>query len=96
LSKYGRSVYRSTHEQLQRFTEYFAEVFSGESLTLEQQQHMEQLIQQVETLLQPSIEGNAGDTGDSSNVVVLTVLAAVVAAWVVRAALPPYRRLWMQ
>jgi len=67
LSKDGRSVYRITHEQLQRFTEYFAEVFSGESLTLEQQQHMEQLIQQVETLLQPSTEGHTDDTGGSSN-----------------------------
>jgi hypothetical protein len=37
LSKDGRSVYRSTQQQLERFTEYFHEVFSGECVTPEQQ-----------------------------------------------------------
>jgi exonuclease III len=68
LSKDGRSVYRSTREQLTRFTEYFAEVFSGECITPEQQQQMEQLIAQLETLLSvpPAGDGNSADADSSS------------------------------
>jgi hypothetical protein len=79
------AVYRSTQEQLTRCTEYFAEVFSGDFVTPDQQQHMEQLIAQLENLLAPSAAstGSSGDDCSSST-------AAVAAAAVV--ALLPYRR----
>jgi hypothetical protein len=73
LSKDGSSVYRSTQEQLTRFTEYFAEVFSGECVTPEQQQHMEQLIARLETLLLASAAGpsnsaeGSGSSGSGSS-----------------------------
>ncbi len=67
LSKDGRSVYRSTREQLTRFTEYFNEVFSGESITPEQHQQLEQLIAQLEALLIPPAAVGSIAKGNSSS-----------------------------
>jgi hypothetical protein len=72
LSKDGSSVYHSTREQLTRFTEYFAEVFSGECVTPEQHQHTEQLMAQLETLLQasaalPGSNSSSDGSGSSKN-----------------------------
>jgi hypothetical protein len=68
LSKDGRAVYHST-QQLERFTEYFSEVFSSECVTAEQQQQMEQLIAQVETqLVAPAaVDSNSSDAGSNTD-----------------------------
>ena len=47
-SKDGKTTYRSVQEQLKRFQEHFAEVFSCDSISAEQQAEMEQLISNVE------------------------------------------------
>lgn len=63
LSKDGRSTFRSTREQLQRFTTYFAEASSGEwRVTPEQQQQREEVIAQLETVL-VSLAGVASTPG---------------------------------
>jgi hypothetical protein len=48
-------------------SEYFAEVFSGECVTPEQQQHMEQLIAQLQTLLLASAAGSSSSAERSSS-----------------------------
>lgn len=67
LSKDGNTIYRSTQEQLSRFTEYYAELFAGESVTSEQQQQMEQLISQLETLLANPNSGDGSGSDSTSN-----------------------------
>jgi len=54
-------------EQLSRFSEYFAEVFSSEDINAEQQQHMEQLITDMQqTLNTCSSPGSDDGTAEST------------------------------
>ncbi len=71
-SKDGRVTYRSVQEQLRRFSEYFAEVFSSEDINAEQQQHMEQLIADMQKTLcgscaQPDGSNISSSEGGSSS-----------------------------
>jgi hypothetical protein len=53
-------------EQLSRFAEYFAEVFSSEDISTEQLQHMEQLIADMQQALYGSQDQPSGSSGNSS------------------------------
>lgn len=57
LSKDGQSLYRSPEEQLKRFTEYFAEVFSGDCVSPEQQELMEGMIARLEHTMNGCVTG---------------------------------------
>ena len=53
----GKTTYRSVQEQLKRFQEHFAEVFSCDSISAEQQAEMEQLISNVEVAIRSRTYG---------------------------------------
>ena len=66
-SKDGRVTYRSVREQLRRFSEYFAEVFSSDDINAEQQQHMEQLIADMQNSMCGSQDQPSGGSTSSSD-----------------------------